>query len=159
MGRNPAVPKAVSIGLSGTVERVGRLPKVPATERNAATADLRIRLTGSTPGKKTRVRFVLSLNTAVATRSSVRLLDESAASGAVLAKGSGNNYDFGSITIDEPGAQAARVFRIVNIRANANGVPPSSSLMPAIVAVLSLTSRDGVRVSGSEQVIANVKAN
>ena len=151
--------------LTGTVQRVGSLKKVLASDTDAACADLRITLTGGTAGVRAQAEIVVTLNTSIGSSGrTAQLIDETAASPPVWARKSGNRYVFGPVHFLEPGRKQTvlppvgtgiRVFRITNVRIDgtrlATGTGGSGSRQ--IQASVSMSS---VSLGNSEQAVAAV---
>ena len=143
--------------VTATVQRVGRLQKVSADDANAASADLRITLTGGTAGTQTQAEFVVALNIRVGREGTAQLTDETAGSPPVSARKSGNKYVFGPVQFTEPGPTARRVIRITNLRGNANQLGVSSTLVPTqIVANISISTPDAISLVDATQTVAVV---
>ena len=152
---SPAAPLAA--GMTGIVRRVGSVPSILPTERNATGADLRVTLSGGTAGKRAQATLRLALNTAVGARETARLVDETARTPPILAKRSNNTYSFGPIVFEEPGPNQQRRIRITNIRANASTIAGSGG--PGSVPVtarLSISTRGAVPLDHPDQVVAAV---
>ena len=150
--------------LTGTVQRVGSLKKVSASDTDAACADLRITLTGGTAGVSAQAEIVVTLNTSLGSSGkTAQLIDETAASPPVWARKSGNMYVFGPVNFLEPGRKQSpvmppvvtgiRVFRITNVRIDGTQLPTGLAGSRQIQASVSMSS---VSLSNSNQAVASV---
>jgi len=90
--------------------------------------------------------------------------DQSTASGGVVpnvfqARGSGaNSLLWTGVPIDPPGTSATRIIRITNVRANANQLGVSSTLIPTqIVMFISATGTTSVPINNPQQVVAFIQ--
>jgi hypothetical protein len=149
--------------LTGTVQRVGSLKKVSASDTDAACADLRITLTGGTAGVRAQAEIVVTLNTSLGSSGrTAQLIDETAASPPVWARKSGNRYVFGPVNFLEPGRKQSvlppvgtgiRVFRITNVRIDGTRLATGTAGLKQIQASVSMSS---VSLGNSEQAVASV---
>jgi hypothetical protein len=147
---------SVRQALTGTVQRVGRLQKVLASDTNAACADLRITLTGGMAGVRAQVEFVVSLNTSVGSGRTAQLIDETAASPPVQARKSSNRYVFGPVHFVEPGPSQFRVFRITNVRIDGTVLATGGGGGATPVQAQASVSISSVLLSNSKQAVASV---
>ena len=141
--------------LEGTVSVVGVRPKVSLADRAAPVADLSIVLTGGSGRTAVPITFSVALNVPV---SGPPLLKDGD-TGAVVAEPtrSGSGYVFKNVPFVPPGNTRTRVFRITNIRSNANAIGLSPALIPAqIVAFVSASAPFRVPLSGSQQNVATI---
>jgi len=144
---NAAVPP--TIRSEGLAERVG---------------DYVMDCSGGIAGAPVTVNFTLFLNTAVTSRilalpsttEALLLIDEPAPGAQVLnvnvfpgLLSGGNSISWQNISFAEPGAGAHRIFRLTNVRANANGIAGSPSMVQAL-----LSSSAGVSIMNPVQVVA-----
>ena len=149
--------------LTGTVQRVGSLKKVSASDTDAACADLRITLTGGTAGVRAQAEIVVTLNTSLGSSGrTAQLIDETAASPPVWARKSGNRYVFGPVHFLEPGRKlidmppvgtGIRVFRITNVRIDGTRLATGTAGLKQIQASVSMSY---VSLGNSEQAVASV---
>jgi len=133
--------------LTGTVQRVGSLKKVSASDTDAACADLRITLTGGTAGVRAQTEIVVNLNTNLGSSGrTAQLIDETAASPPVWARKSGNRYVFGPVNMPPTGT-GIRVFRITNVRIDGTQLPTGLAGSRQIQASGRITN---VRIDGTQ---------
>jgi len=146
-----------STPLTGAVQRVGVRPTVARTQRAAAVADLRVRFTGGKAGAVVKATLTVTLNTRIGGTGTARLADETQTSAITLATRTSNAYVFENVQFPAPGATAARVFRITNIRANANGLGGGSVGTTPVQASIAITGPTPIRLSNGEQTVAVVE--
>ena len=69
-----------------------------------------------------------------------------------------NSISWLGVPIDPPGSSGSRIIRITNVRANANALGVSSTLVPTqIVMFISMTGNSGVSVNNQQQPVAIVQ--
>jgi hypothetical protein len=142
--------------LEGTVSVVGARPTVSLADRDAPVAELSVALTGGGGGDPVPITFSVGLNVPVAGRA--QLMDD--ARGTILAEStrSGSIHMFRNVPVTPPGNARTRTFRIVNVRANANGLGGSPSLIPTqIIAFVSLSGPFRIPLVGSQQNVASLR--
>jgi hypothetical protein len=142
--------------LKGKVSVVGVRPRVSLADRAAPVAELSVALTGGGGRAPVPITFSVGLNVPVAGRA--QLMDD--ARGTVLAEStrSGSIYVFRNVPVIPPGNGRTRTFRITNVRANANGLGASQTLIPTqIVAFVSLSGPFRIPLAGSQQNVAAMR--
>ena len=139
--------------LEGRVSVVGVRPKLSLVDRAAPVADLSIVLTGGTGRTAVPITFSVALNVPVSGRP--QLTDGN--TGAVVGEAtrSGSGYVFKNVPVIPPGNTRTRIFRITNLRANANGLGAGQTLIPTqIVAFVSASAPLRIPLAGSQQNVA-----
>jgi hypothetical protein len=138
--------------LEGKVSIVGVRPRISLTERSAAVADLSVALTGGIGRASVPVTFTVGLNVPLSGRA--RLTDDA---GNLVAEStrSGSACVFKNVPVTPPGSGRTRRFRIINVRANANGLGASQTPLPTqVVAFVSASAPFRIPLSGSQQNVA-----
>jgi hypothetical protein len=115
--------------LEGKVKVLGGRPTVSLTDRDAAVADLSIMLTGGSGRVSVPVTFSVGLNVPPAGRA--RLIDDATHTLVAESRRSGQTLVWSDVPVIPPGNNRTRVFRITNLRANANGLSVSPTLIPS----------------------------
>jgi len=141
--------------LTGTVTTIGPRPKITIGQRAATVADIRIEVTGGVSGTRVAVTFTVTLNIKVAATDTASLIDETGSSRAVPAAKAGASYIFENVRFPAPGS-AARVFRITNVRANAQGLGGSASVPAQVHVTVSMSGPAPARLVGAEQTVATI---
>ena len=136
--------------LSSRASVIPPLPRIAVGQRTAAGADLRLTITGGARHTPVTMKIVITLNARPVSGPSAELIDETAGVQLRMAVRSGRSYVFNNVSFPAPGTSAARVFRITNVRVNANvlsggGVPAT----PVIAATTRLTATPPVQFSQS----------
>src|SRR5215510_10339782 len=108
--------------LQGTVATAGRRPTISVADRSAQVQDLIVKLTGGRAGTPVRVTFTVTLNAAPSRTGRAEILDDATHSAVGVGVRSNGAYVFRDVAVVPTGTTAARVFRITNVRVNANGL-------------------------------------
>jgi hypothetical protein len=138
------------------VSVIGAPPKVRAGQRNAIVADLDLTIAGSA-GKGMTLAIAVTLSGGLGSSGAPRLVDDAGGAKAVTARRVGASYVFERVPVAST-TQAARRFRITNLRANASALPGGPlSGTSVLIAFVFASGPVPVRIPNQQLIVATVQ--